>query len=110
MQFIIDPSKIGQSENANKFKKATIENILGSLEKKRSYGPGDIVATLEGPHAHIGLMVVELKKDGMVRVAPAPNTPTIEIHESKIFHFDDYREAFNVALIEEQILNPDQPQ
>ena len=109
-RFVIDTTKISQSEKAQDFKKATIEEVLENLEQKKPFGVGDLVITLEGPHAHIGLMVVELKDDGMVRIAPAPNTPTIEIHESKLFHFDDYHEAFKVALVEEQIYNPDQPQ
>ena len=109
-KFVIDTSKISQSKAAERFKKSTIEDILSNSEQKKSYRPGDIVTTLEGPHAHIGLMVVELKENGMVRVAPAPNTPTVEIHESKLFHFDDYHEAFKAALIEEQVLNPDNPQ
>ncbi|MFA5926507.1 MAG: hypothetical protein WC831_06335 [Parcubacteria group bacterium] len=108
--YIIDRSKISSSERAMKFKKATIEDILANLEKKKPFVVSDLVATIEGPYAHIGLMVVEFKEDGMVRIAPAPNTPTVEIHESKLFHIDDYHEAFKVALVEEQIFNPDNPQ
>lgn len=108
--FIIDTSKIGQTESAEILKKDTIQRVLINLEQKRPFGPNDIVTTLEGPHAHKGLKVIELKENGMVRVAPAPNIPIVEIHESKLFHFDDYQEAFKLALIEEQNLNPEKPQ
>lgn len=54
-------------------------------------------------------MVCEVKENGMVRIAPAPNTPTIEIHQSELFNFNDYHEAFKVALFNEQIYNPDIP-
>lgn len=107
--FVIDTTKISRSEKAQSFKRATIKEVLTILEQKKPFGPSDIVTTLEGPYAHIGLMVVELKENGIVRIAPAPNMPTIEIHESKLFHFDDYHEAFKLALIEEQIFNPDKP-
>ena len=109
-KFTIDTIKISRSEKAERFKKATIENILRNLEQKKPFGPGDFVATLEGPHAHKGLMVVEIKENGMIKIAPAPNMPTIEINEAELFHFDDYHEAFKVALIEEQTFNPDNPQ
>lgn len=109
-QFVIDTSKIRTDEKGKDFKKATIEHVLSTIEEKKPFDVGDLVMTLEGPHAHMGLMVVEKKEDGIVRIAPAPNTPTEEIHESKLWHFDDYHEAFKVALIEEQNTDLDNPQ
>lgn len=109
-QFVIDPKKIGKSKQAEDFKKATIKDVLEKIGEKKPFGPGDIVTTLDGLYAHKGLMVVEIKDDGMVRIAPEPNTPTIEIPGSDLWHFDDYHEAFKAALVEEQNINLDKPQ
>ena len=112
-KFTIGAREIGKSKEAQEFKKATIKNVLESLrpEEKKAFGPGDLVTTLEGPYAHKGLMVVEKKDDGMVRIAPAPNTPAdVEIHESKLWHLNDYSEALKVALVEEQDFDIENPQ
>jgi len=102
-RFTIDTSKIKTDPESVASKKRTIAECLLMLEDKKSFGPGDLVATIEGPYANIGLMVVEVNENGTTRVAPAPNTATIEIPTDKLYHIDDYHEAFKVALIEEQI-------
>lgn len=101
-RFILDTSKIGTDEEAMQFRNAVIERVLSALQERKPFGVGDIVATLHGPYAHQGMMVVEIKDNGETRVAPAPNTPTVELKADDLYHFDDYHEAFKVALIEEQ--------
>lgn len=110
-RFVVDTSKL-DGDKGRAFAKATIESVLGSMEREKlkSFGPGDLVTTLEGPYAHKGLMVVEKRTDGIVLILPAPHEVHVEIPHDQLFHFDDYHEAFKVALIEAQELNPNQPQ
>jgi len=89
--FSIDTSKINTDEKSENFKKTTIEYVLNNKKKKTAFGVGDLVTTLEGPYAHTGLLVVGKKENDMIR-------------------FDDYHEAFKVALIEEQNIDLANPQ
>jgi hypothetical protein len=110
LEFPIDTTKIGTDEGAKQFRTGVIEDALSSLEQKKAFGPGDLVTILGGPYAHQGLMVVEVREDGVTRIAPAPNFPTVEIQTDKLFHFDDYHDAFRKALIDEQVLGSRNPQ
>lgn len=109
--FHVDTSKLS-GEKGTLFAKAVIEQILGSMEKDKlkPFNEGDLVATLQGPYAHIGLMVIAKQEDGMTQVMPGPDAPLVTIPTAELFHFYDYHEAFKVALVEAQTLNPSQPQ
>ena len=71
---------------------------LKNLKEKRAFGSGDFVTTIEGEFAGQNLMVVEKLASGMVKIAPAPNMPIVELYESKLFHFEDFHDAYREAL------------
>jgi hypothetical protein len=85
----IGPTEAIESDRARNFKKGTIEQILRGMESgtRKTYNVGDIVTTAEGLYAHQGLMVVEKREDGIVRVAPAPNTPMVEIEAIRLYAY-----------------------
>ncbi len=90
---------------SNVIKKKSIEEYLKNLgEEKREIKPEVMVTTLTGEFKNIGLLVVECRDDGIVEVLPGPGKPVVEIHESELWHYEDYRDAFVGAMIDEQIL------
>ncbi len=60
--------------------------------------------TLTGEFKNIGLLVVERRDDGMVEVLPGPGESAVEIHESELWYYEDYHDAFIGALLDEQML------
>ena len=103
-KFTIDTEKIGTSSESRMYKEEIIKTVLSRLEahERKPVELGNIVVTLSGPYAGTGLMLVEIKADGHVRVSPGKGLPTIDLNMSDVYHFDDYHEAFKVALVAEQ--------
>ena len=100
--FKIDPEKIGNDEKARSDRRRFITECLLELEEKKPFGPGDIVTTLSGQYAEIGLKVIEVKENGMTTIIPKPDADEIEIPTADLYHFDDYHEAFKASLVHEQ--------
>ena len=101
----IPTEEIGNDKVSESIKKKNIEEYLKNLgEEKREIKPEVMVTTLTGEFKSIGLLVVECKDDGMVEVLPGPDKPAVEIHESELWHCEDYRDAFVGAMLDEQVL------
>ncbi|MDO8521801.1 MAG: hypothetical protein Q7S08_00750 [bacterium] len=99
---IIDTSKIKTDEATRSKRQEIIANVLRTLEHKRPIAVGDIVVTVEGPHPHVGMKLVELLENDTARVAPVPNTPAEQVPTSSLFHVDDWTDAYQDAIHLEQ--------
>lgn len=100
----IDTQKIAASPNGEAYIKNLTLNLLGQLEsaERKPIKVGELAVSTNGDFPHVGLMVVEIKEDGFVRVSPAPGLATVDINAKDLYHFDDYHEAFKAALVAEQ--------
>lgn len=106
-RYIIQTLTVALTKKATIFKEATIKNLMKNLWKEKSLKTGNLVTILEWPYAHDTMMVLEVKYNGMITILPAPQTPIFEIHKSKVFHKEDYDEAFSLATMNEHIYNMD---
>ena len=76
------------------------KRLKGLGEKRRSFNQGDVVITTNGPHKFRNMAVIRKSDRGMfVLAVPSRGQEPIEMHESQLWHIDDYRKVLDEIVL-----------